>query len=145
MITIADETERHLFEEGLSFDSIPLSQFKKLIEKQGYFFCRIISDSMMPLIQLNDRARIEPVGPVGDLKPFDIIVFFDGERLNCHFLWKISSRGDKHELLTRSLKNPHSNDLPITAEHLLGKVTNFRINRWIRFWILFRTRIADSQ
>ena len=92
---------------------------KKLHRKKAMSF-NIASDSMSPLIKINDKIEIVPVR-TDELQLFDIIVFWQFDRLLCHFIVKTIS-----PLNTASLKNKV--DYPVKEELILGKVVNFKLN-----------------
>lgn len=95
---------------------------KELLKKQALSL-KVATDSMHPVLKVNQLINVRPCDPIV-LKKFDIIVFWDEGKLTSHFLWAkqtdFNSRGTI--LVTRSLKNPAEIDLPFKEELLLGKV-----------------------
>lgn len=106
--------------------------------------CRIVSDSMSPLLEVDDEIRVEKVADLKSLSPFDLIVFQQREQLICHFVWRHNRLSKKPSLTTRSLKEPLNDDVPVTGERLLGKVTNRRIPAWTRWKILGRNFLSRA-
>lgn len=79
---------------------------------------------MTPLIQVGSTVSVSKVEKE-ELKPFDIILFDQGGRLNCHFLSHFDH--ERNSYSTRSLKSPQGTDFPLEWNSILGKVTNKKI------------------
>lgn len=101
---------------------------KKLIERNGQHKLTVITDSMEPLIKVGEEIILTKIDK-NQLNIFDILVFEQAGRLNSHFLTQIDHK--KNCYVTRSLKNPDTNDYPIQWEQILGRVSTKNLN-WIQ-------------
>jgi signal peptidase I len=105
-----------------------LNQFKERkihLKATGEYQGRIATGSMEPLIIVGDIIKVEAV-KLEQLQKFDIIVFYQHEKLICHFVWHKSRFGNQDEVITKSLIG--GEDLPIKKEFILGRVTNFQLS-----------------
>lgn len=114
--------------------------YRTILAKTKTLSCRILSDSMWPLLRVGQSVTISPVPD--ELRPFDLIVFRYGERLYCHFVWAVWK--DPHEIQTRSLKTCLSNDLPIDPSHVLGKVVDRKVPWWMRAAVILLNTIRRT-
>jgi len=105
-----------------AIDSTTCEHFRALLGKVGSLQCRVMTDSMAPLLAPGDRIVLEPVSSFGTLRRFDILVFRYRERLYCHFLWNRSRFGGEMTFTTRSLKEPLKDDVPVGVGEILGRV-----------------------
>lgn len=87
---------------------------------------RVASDSMSPLLQVEQNIQVS-LAPLETLKTFDLIVYLEQGKLQVHFLWHINNDG---ALITRSLKNPKTNDPLVPKSHYLGKVDKIGMSGW---------------
>lgn len=94
---------------------------------------KVVSDSMNPIIKVGDIIQVD-VG-VKNLKRFDIIVFHDGSKLICHYLWNMNKIVEPLLLQTRNMRK--EKDFPITWEQYLGKVTSHQISFFQKLRLLF--------
>ena len=95
---------------------------------------KIISDSMSPVIQVGETITVE-VGQK-NLKRFDIIVFYDDEKLICHYLWRMNLLVTPILLQTRCLSG--GMDIPMTFDNYLGKVVSHQLSLWWKLKILLK-------
>lgn len=102
-------------------------------------FFKVASDSMYPLIKINDKLVFESVA-VDQLKIFDIIIFKRHEKLVVHFIWRNQIRHNQ-TIITRCLKNIYLDEEPILATEILGRVTNFKLSKFSQFIIFLKTLI----
>lgn len=63
-------------------------QYKNKINSEKQLRVKIISPSMEPLIRVDQKLTVHKVET--QLKPFDIIIFFQKDRLICHYIWHIN-------------------------------------------------------
>lgn len=119
-------------------DSFSFVKLKKRLNQFKELKLTVISDSMVPLIPVGGEIVIKPI--CGELLPFEIVVFWDGTKLVSHYIWKKSIFGSSGKIiwLTRSLKNPEYNDLPVEEEHILGVVSNFRVTISQKITVYFK-------
>lgn len=81
---------------------------------------------MTPLINVGEKIDVIQAD---QFQLFDIIVFWQYDRMICHFVTKVDL-----PLNTSSLKN-HV-DYPIKKEMILGKVTNYKLTPWLKIKFL---------
>jgi len=105
--------------------------------------CRIQSDSMSPLLQVNEVLTIQRISDPQQLRRFDLLVFYSEKKLTCHFLWT-KPHWPKNSIITRSLKNYTQNDLPIPSSHLLGIIPDKRLSFFQKIKILVINIIFGS-
>lgn len=98
---------------------------------------RVVSDSMMPIIPVGAELSLEKVTLL-DLKRFDIVVFNEGSKYTCHYIWHINENVDQGAIVTRNLKGDY--DDPFHIEKVLGRVTNFKLSFWLKLKLLFWAR-----
>jgi hypothetical protein len=115
-------------------DRIQLEALKRKLELSGSAEIRIVSDSMFPLLSVGEILEIKPLP--AKLNPYDLLVFYDQNRLTCHFLW-LDQRALNDSVVTRSLRAPQEDDIPVPSNHLLGWVPQKKISRITRFKIFF--------
>lgn len=113
-------------------NKIDLDEIKNNLFIKG----KIVSDSMTPLLAVGTEITIEVQAK--DLKRFDIIVFYNDDKLICHFLWNLNRRIKPIFLQTRNLKNL-GQDLPVSYDLYVGKV----ISHKLRIRDIFRIMVND--
>jgi signal peptidase I len=109
-------------------------EFEK-IKKLPFFKGVIVSDSMEPLLKIGDKIVVE-VG-TRELKRFDLIVFWNGEKLVCHYVWAMNRLVTPFLLQTRSMKYL-GKDVPINWDDYLGKVHSHRLFGLAKFKLMTR-------
>jgi signal peptidase I len=97
---------------------------------------RVVSDSMHPIIKINDNLIFESVA-AKELKIFDIILFKRHQNLVVHFIWRNQIKHNQ-TIITRSLKSIYLDEEPILATEILGRVTNFKFSKFSKFIIFFK-------
>lgn len=110
-------------ENPTSKKDITREEFNQL-KQLPLFKGTIVSGSMMPLMPIGTPIVVA----VGDqtIKRFDIIVFYNQNKLICHFLWNINKIVTPKLLQTRNLVN-FGVDFPITMDDYLGKVVSHQL------------------
>jgi hypothetical protein len=106
------------------------------IRKLPIFKGVIVSDSMAPVIKIGDKLVVEVDNR--DLQRFDIITFWQNEKLVCHYVWSMNRVVTPFLLQTRNLKYG-SKDTPINWDDYLGKVINHRLSFWDKVKIYFQS------
>lgn len=114
-------------------DFIEFSALKNRLQTLGSLNIRIISDSMQPLIRINEELVVMPLPD--KIIPFDLIVFLDQDKLICHFLWQDQKDFDQ-TIITRSLKEFYTNETPTPYNHILGYIREKKIPWYLRFKII---------
>ncbi|GEM_PF-2255544 len=94
----------------------------------------VVSDSMSPLILVGEEIHITAINEEIGLKIFDIILFYQGGRLNTHFLTKIDKIED--QFITRSLKISGDQDYPLKRSEIIGKIKNKKLSFWHKLKVL---------
>ncbi len=97
----------------------------------------VVTSSMEPLIPVGEKIIIDKTA---ELKQYDIIVFWQNEKLICHVLWHFNQRlkmGGSPIWVTRALKGIHW-DLSIQPDHVLGKVVNHQLSFWWKLRLNWR-------
>jgi signal peptidase I len=119
---------------------------KKILLVKKVCQCRVITDSMIPIINVGDVIKVVPVENRATLRRFDIVVYWDGEKLISHYIWH-QNRILKHQeeiYTTRSLKEYSVNDVPIKISDILGFVENFQIPFWTKTKIILYNYLKNS-
>lgn len=100
-----------------------------------FFKGKVVTGSMIPIIEIGQEIVVN----VGDrkIKRFDIIVFYDQEKLICHFLWNLNRRVEPLLLQTRNMAGVL--DHPVSMDDYLGKVVSHRLNLWHKLKILYKS------
>ena len=99
-------------------------EIKQKILAQPFFKGKIVSGSMIPVINIGEEILIEV--KARNLKRFDIIVFLREEKLICHYLWNINRVVKPLLLQTRNIKG--GKDYPIKEEDYIGKVLSHKLS-----------------
>src|SRR5262245_43077505 len=58
---------------------------REALSRDGVLRCTVATGCMSPLIKAGDSIDIAPFKR--DPEVFDIVVFWDGSRMVCHFIW----------------------------------------------------------
>jgi len=122
-------------------DLIKLVSLKKKLMDDGKLNIRIVSDSMYPCLKIGDQIEVAPL--TRPLKTFDIIVYLSENRFICHYVWKNQIDFD-NTIVTRSIKNSNSDEIPLPFSNILGQVNERRISLLLRFTILLRNLLKNS-
>lgn len=112
-------------------------EIKKTLSLKKELKIRPISDSMSPLLKVNEILTIKPIDSQ-ELKTFDIIVFWYQNTLMCHFFWARQTSSNATMLITKSLKEPKSIDLPSPVDCLLG-IVNCKTPWWAKIYLLIKS------
>jgi len=114
---------------------ISFTEFEVLRDsKTPLYKFKIVTGSMDPLIPVGSSVFVDTTAAI---RPTDIIVFWQENKLVCHILWsknKIISENGQEILVTRPLYG-RRRDLSILSTHVLGKVINYRLPLW-RLWLI---------
>ena len=109
-------------------------QVKLKMKKDQIISVKIVSGSMKPLIQINERVFVQEKK---SYDPFDVIIYHNVDgRLICHYIWGKSSFNPGHYLI-RSLQGSGF-DHPIPQERILGYAPKRKIDFKMKFFILFK-------
>lgn len=114
---------------------LSLQQFHKIKEgiDDGHpYQFTVVTDSMAPLIQPPEQIIVVK-HPESSYQKFDVIVFFEKERLVCHYISHINhlpSPEGEQVYITRGLKNTGT-DYPVSKSMILGLVVSHRLS-WLQ-------------
>ena len=101
----------------MKFTLVKFGLLKKDLKKDTPV--QIVTSSMSPWIKAGETVLISPI-KITELKPFDIIIYWDSEAeiLICHIFKEIRD----NKLITKPLST-NTEDSPFNLSHLLGIVT----------------------
>ncbi|CBW27900.1 hypothetical protein BMS_3143 [Halobacteriovorax marinus SJ] len=116
-------------------NEIDLGMAKKLLSSKGEFEINILSNSMSPLFKKGDRLKIIEVKE--DLKRYDIIVFLRDGKFVVHYIWRINGVSKK-SFITRSLENPHEDELPVQKSEVLGILKDVQLSMSKKIYLSLR-------
>lgn len=105
--------------------------YRNLIYQKKSIQIRIVSDSMAPFISINEMLEVQPLN--GEPKRFDVIVFWESNKLVCHFLWKVHV--DNEYFFFKSLKHPRKTDDPVERQNVLGQVPQKKLSLYYKLKI----------
>jgi hypothetical protein len=92
---------------------------------------KVASGSMAPVIAVGEPIVVAKHN--GGFRRFDIVAFWSGEILICHYIWRrnlLELQGEGPVFIT---KNIHLNeDLPVPAKNILGLVVSHSIPKFSR-------------
>lgn len=114
-------------------DKIEFVLQKNRLAKVGKQNIRIVSDSMQPLLKINQEITVIPL--LTEIKRFDLLVYFKNNNLTCHFLW-MDQRRFNNSIVTRSLKDPYRNEPPISFDNIYGVLPHLKISLATKIKIL---------
>lgn len=114
-----------------------LEVLKSVLKRDKKTILKVVSDSMSPLIKVGESIEVALLEAPEQLKPFDIILFEQARRLNCHFLAKTDYINNL--FITKSLKNPSASDYPLETKQILGIVTSKKISFFTKIGLLIRS------
>lgn len=132
---------------GLAGTPVQKSAFaflKASLKKMGHLRVRIVSGSMLPVIQVGQEVDLKPVD-YSELRRFMPIVFHaDDDHLVCHFVWHLNyldNQDAERVILTRGIPlfgsaYKDNIDIPVPESLVLGQVCNVVIPWWLRLWII---------
>jgi hypothetical protein len=84
----------------------------------------IVSGSMEPLIKTGAKIKIQWIDDFSNLHRFDVLVFWDGNKLVCHYLLhrnRVMTENNEDVFTMRGLRSK-GDDLPVAQSKILGKV-----------------------
>jgi hypothetical protein len=119
-----------------------------LIRLRGKVRFTAASGSMEPLIMTGSQIEVGPIDSFDDLRTFDILLFWNGERLICHYLWHINTLTNpdgERTVVTRPLASYQGEDLPVPTGHILGRIISHKISFWRKLAIILHKRGKDAR
>ena len=119
-------------------DLIETQNIKSRLQKEGRIPIRIVSGSMKPLIEVGETLEMQP--HENEFHTFDLIVFQQFDRLVCHYVWR-NQVDFNNTLVTRSLQDIFTDEVPIPLNQVLGIVKAKKISLLTKLKILFQNWI----
>lgn len=116
--------------EEIPFD---IEVLRKKLLRGDTVSLQVVSNSMEPVIKTGEMIEVSRVS-LSDLKVFDIILFFQGGRLNSHFLAKTDE--NNNQFITRPLNGSGPSDYPLRGDEIIGIVSNKKLNLWHRLKVM---------
>lgn len=112
---------------------------KEKLEQEESVTLTVVSESMAPIIKKGEQITIEKV-ELKELQVFDIILFEQAERLNCHFITQIHIASDKNEstFITNAYSSPKRSDYPLHHDQILGKVRGKALSFYHKLFFIMR-------
>lgn len=103
------------------------------LKTKSQFKGKVITDSMVPVIRPGEEITVA----VGEknLSRFDIIVFYQNEKLTCHYLWQKNKIVHPILLQTRNMKKEQ--DHPVPESDYLGKVISHHLTIFQKLRLFF--------
>ncbi|MBT3583767.1 MAG: S26 family signal peptidase [Halobacteriovoraceae bacterium] len=131
-------------EKDNTCDQLTFFEYKKVLKAKGKMSFKVLTDSMTPLILPGENIEVVPCD---EFKKFDVVIFWDGEKLVSHYIWHknlLQQRNKNSLYTTRSLISPNLDDLPVSEMHILGLVTDRKISLFQKLKILFLGKTKKS-
>ena len=121
-------------------------ELKLLIQKFKTIEVNLMGKSMNPLMHQGDKVHVTKFESINKLKRFDILVFWSGDLLVCHYFWRKNSIFIDSELdpviMTRPLNPIRAYDAPIKASQILGTVNDVKISFWLKLKVAYYFKFA---
>jgi len=125
----------------MKIDLIQLEVLKSRLSKEHTIEIKIISDSMQPLLKIDETVTVIPFEKKCEI--FDLIVFWRNDKLFCHYMWR-DQISFNNSVITRSLKEPYSDEKPVERIHILGTIKDKKIRLVTKLLILAKNVIKRS-
>ena len=119
---------------------------RETIRKEKLVALKVVSGSMEPVIMTDTLIQVAPITSIDELRTFDILLFWNGKLLICHYLWHINSLPGPDGLpivITRPLANIKGEDLPVPVQHILGRIVSHKIPFLKKLKIILYKRSKD--
>jgi len=88
---------------------------EELFRKNGHGWYRVVSGSMRPLIDVDDRIFTKGVS-AAEIKPADIILFKTAEALVTHRVLKIARQNGRTGILQKGDAGAYSSTIPFGSD-----------------------------
>ncbi len=98
---------------------------------------RVVSGSMAPLIPIGATVVVDPARTP---RRWDVVVYWDGQKLICHVLWHVNRHALPNEALLLAPLVGRSVDLAVPRERVLGVVVSHRLTWFWRLRMLWGRR-----
>jgi hypothetical protein len=105
---------------------------QEILRAKGELEINIVGTSMLPHFPISGyTAIVKPVPSLESLKRFDIIVFWQNDKLIGHYFWKKNTHFNE-DLLTKPLNPIKGIDHPIQFEQILGIIPDKPIGPYLK-------------
>ena len=117
-------------------DKFTFETLKHIIATKGKVRFKVASGSMEPLIAVNSEIDVYPLQ--GKPKKFDIIVFWDGQILTCHYVRHVNAipASNGEELFVTGGLDSRFEDWPVRTSQILGILKEPVISGFWQFRLL---------
>lgn len=119
---------------------------RQMIIQDGRVAFTVVTGSMEPVIMTGEQIEVAPVATIDELRTFDILLFWNGKLLVCHYLWHINSipgPDGSRTVVTRPLASYNAEDIPTSMQHVLGKIVSHKIPFWSKLKIVLHKWSKD--
>jgi len=108
-------------QSNTQIDQIRFDSLRAQLRSQGFIEAVVVTGSMEPVLPVGGKILIETIPNPMSLKNFDVVAFWDGVKIVCHYVVAQSAFGSGGpKLITKGLRSGF--DLPVDASNILGKV-----------------------
>ena len=144
-LNFTEKTANEPLSKELSWDQF--NSLKVLLISKKNIPITIIGKSMLPLIKEGNVVDVESINSILNLKRFDIIIFWQHDKLICHYFWRMNDvfqhknadGNEKKILVTKPLNPIRRSDQPITEEQILGIVKNYHLSQYLKIKVLWKS------
>lgn len=127
-------------------DEVKMTEFqfnelKSHLENVQTLKIRIMSDSMKPLFQAGDLLDIQPLPKKFEPIKFDVLTYWDGQRLIAHYFDHselIFGQQEKQVWIFKPLVIG-TEDFPVKPEHILG-IVQIQFSLLLKLKLFFKAR-----
>jgi hypothetical protein len=123
-----------------TLDEVEFRSLKEVLGRIEKITVRVVSGSMEPCIRTGEQIEVSRLR--ARPRRFDILTFWNGQVIMCHYLWHtneyLTNPDGQQVYVTRALRRG-SYDAPITESQILGRVVSHRLSAWARFRIVLFT------
>ena len=122
------------FPDKLKVDRSQFDELRKTLAREGSLGFRVSTESMAPVIPVGAIIEVAQLDqrPVA---PFDILVFWNGSELICHYVRQLNRLAPSGSVYVTSALGG-VDLLPLPAEQILGRVVSHKLSLWRRVIIL---------
>lgn len=119
-----------------------LSKLKDRLKQQGELPLNL-KGLNLPGRLPTGNLRIRPIDRPDQLKKFDLVIFSNGKKFFCHYLWhinKLITIGNDKTIITKNFKS-FKDEHRVKFSSILGVVDNYKINSLGRLKIFFKSAL----
>ena len=120
-----------------AFEDFDLQYLRKKLGENGQLSLNVISQSMEPFIKKGDVVIVKEGS---NFKPFDVIVYKQGQQLFCHFYLDQQIINGETFVSARGLNDLKQIEHPISPNHILGQVVNYELGLLKKIYYAIKIR-----